>query len=93
VNLLSKKDFIIDGNKIRQCESNMANANLLQYMIYFHRFGFYDGFVDPIKKILEGTIVLFVSIILVATFPISFPLICYFRQRSIIKNYHRMYRK
>ena len=89
-----KKEFILDDGEIRNCASNIAKMNVLEYIV-FNKFFIKDiwySVKECLDEIFEGFIALyylFFSIVCALIFPICFPLIAYFRIRKARKEVAR----
>jgi len=83
VKLIDKSKFILDDGEIRNCESNISKMNYIEYLIFnfpdFDKEWFEDVFIEPFKEMAYPLGILLLNIIVMLTFPISFPLLVLIR--------------
>ena len=81
------KEFIRDNGKVRECTSNIAKMNILEWIYY--RWGMiYRNTVESITTGLEGiAMVLFMilNIIILILFPITLPVAAWLQIRAAKK--------
>lgn len=81
--LIDKSKFILDDGEIRNCESNINKMNYIEYLMFnlpdFDREWFDDAFNEPFKEMVYPLGILLLNIIVMLTFPISFPLLVWIK--------------
>jgi hypothetical protein len=92
--IMYKKEFIRDDGKIRNCDSNIAKMNILEFVLFKKFFikDFWYSTKECLGEIGEGLKAvywLFVGIFLMILFPIGFPLLAYFRIRNAKREVER----
>lgn len=75
------KEFIRDDGKVRNCQSNVAKMNVLEWIWYVRELNILTDLYDSLVYFWTGV----VGIILVLLTPIVYPVVGYFRIRDAKK--------
>lgn len=76
------KDFIRDDGKVRNCDSNIAKMNILEFMRFTGKdtaIRALDCIAEQAVMVGQGLFYLTANILLIITTPINFPIVAYFR--------------
>lgn len=77
------KEYIMDGRRVRSCDTNIAKMNMIEYMWHM-RYTLYENIVSTVAEAIDNLYIV-VNMLLIIILPIYYPYMAIMHIRSAKK--------